>query len=60
MIVSEKLNKLPSIEDRGQADRVTTPTRVGVELRRGRWPSLWQLMTSQRGIDKWSSSHERS
>ena len=23
MIVSEKLNKLPSIEDRGQADRVT-------------------------------------
>ena len=51
MIVSEKLNKLPSIEDRGQADRVTTPTRVGVELRRCRWHSLWQLMTSQRGID---------
>jgi len=24
-----KLQKLPSIDDRGQTDRVTTPTRVG-------------------------------
>jgi len=35
---SSTLERLRSIEDRGQIDRVTTPTRVG--LRRYRWPRL--------------------
>ena len=32
----ESLEKLPLVEDRGQADLVTTPTRAG--LRRCCWP----------------------
>jgi len=32
------LEKLPSVEDRGQTDRVITPTRA--ELRRCRWSQM--------------------
>jgi len=33
---NEELEKLPSVKDRGQTARVTTPTRA--RLRRYRWP----------------------
>ena len=35
---NEELEKLPPVKNRGQTDRVTTPTRAG--LRRCRWPRL--------------------
>ena len=45
------LEKLPSMEDLGQTDRVTTPSRAGIRRCRCRaacLAALWQLMTSQR------------
>jgi len=41
-----KLEKLPSIEDRGETDRVTTPTHAG--LRRCCWPRSATSHTSPR------------